>query len=81
MDIVADPVPRLMVATGPTYVEAGTPFALTVRVLGEYTYPCADFIDTLDFTATASTDLQPAGVPFAGGTLTAAALVPGKRAT
>ncbi|MGD2146234.1 MAG: beta-galactosidase [Anaerolineae bacterium] len=67
MDILADPNPSLMVATGPTYVEKGSPFVLTVRVLDEYSNPCADFVDTLDFTSTAAAALPPSATPFAGG--------------
>jgi hypothetical protein len=67
MHIRPDSVPSLMVATGPTYVEKGVPFVLTVRVLDEYSNPCMDFVDTLDFTSTAPASLPPAGAPFAGG--------------
>jgi hypothetical protein len=67
MDILPDHVPALMVATGPTYVEKGVPFELTVRVLDKYSNPCMDFVDSLSFTSTAPASLPPAGAPFARG--------------
>jgi len=60
--------PALMVATGPTYVEKGVPFTLTVRVLDEYSNPCEEFVDTLTFTSTdALAVLPPAASPFPSG--------------
>jgi hypothetical protein len=68
LDILPSPVPSLMVASGPTYVEVGEQFTLTVRVLDEYSNPCEDFVDTLTFTSTDSlADLPPASTPFPSG--------------
>jgi hypothetical protein len=67
--ILPQPVPSLMVATAPTYVEAGVPFPLTVRALDEYSNPCSDYVDTMTFTSTAaSADLPPPDSPFPPGT-------------
>jgi len=68
IDILPAPTPALMVATGPTYVERGAPFTLTVRVLDEYSNPCQAFVDTLTFTATDPLAvLPPADAPFPSG--------------
>jgi hypothetical protein len=68
LTILPDATPALMVATGPTYVEAGTPFTLTVRVLDEHSNPCEEFVDTLTFTSTdALAALPPAASPFPPG--------------
>ena len=68
MSIQPAPPPALMVATGPTYVEKGVPFTLTVRVLDEYSNPCHAFVDTLTFTSTDPlAALPPAGAPFPPG--------------
>jgi hypothetical protein len=58
-DVLPHPNPDLMVATGPTYVQAGLPFTLSVRVLDIYGNPSIDFADTLSFTSTDGLALLP----------------------
>jgi hypothetical protein len=68
LSILPDPVPALMVATGPTYAQAGVPFTLSVRVLDEYSNPSQNFADTLTFTSTDPlADMPPADTLFAAG--------------
>jgi hypothetical protein len=50
--ILPSSIPKMMVATGPTYVPSGIPFTLTVRVLDEYSNHCTQFSDTIAFTST-----------------------------
>jgi hypothetical protein len=65
-DILPHPTPDAMVATGPTYVEAGVPFTLALRVLDVYGNPSVDFTDTLTCTSTdLLADLPPAASLFA----------------
>jgi hypothetical protein len=68
LNILPASTPALMVATGPTFVEKGVPFTLTVRVLDEYSNPCEEFVDTLTFTSTDTLAvLPPAASPFPPG--------------
>lgn len=59
LEIDPSPTPTLMIATGPTYVEKGQPFRLTVRVLDEYSNPCERFAAALIFTSTDPADDVP----------------------
>ena len=52
LDIAPDSTPSYMFASGPTYVQQGVPFDLTVRVLDTWGNPCVAYGEDLLFSST-----------------------------
>jgi hypothetical protein len=67
MDIAPDPNPVHMFATGPTYVQAGVPFELSVRVLDAWGNACIDYGETLNFASTDEWVTLPTDTAFPAG--------------
>lgn len=67
LDIAPDPNPVHLFATGPTYVQRGVPFELTVRVLDDWGNPCLEYGSTLNFSSTDGSATLPPDPSFPVG--------------